>query len=53
MVCSVVRQEQQMCVPEHRVKALVEYRKPSTKKQLRAFLGTVNFYRRYIPNIHQ
>ncbi len=43
----------EMCVPEHRVTALVEYRKPSTKKQLRAFLGTVNFYRKYIPKIHQ
>ena len=35
-------------VPEHRVVALVQYSKPVTKKGLRAFLGSVGFYRRYV-----
>ena len=37
-----------MSVPEHRVEALAQYTKPTTKKGLRAFLGAVGFYRRYI-----
>ena len=36
-----------MTLPEHRVKVLANYRKPETKKGLRAFLGSVGFYRRY------
>ena len=36
-----------MSLPAHRVEALSNYRKPTTKKGLRAFLGSVGFYRRY------
>ena len=36
-----------MSLPEHRVKALANYQRPATKKGLRAFLGSVGFYRRY------
>ncbi|XP_076384356.1 uncharacterized protein LOC117225084 [Megalopta genalis] len=32
-----------------KVKAIHEYPKPATVKQLRGFLGMVNFYRRFIP----
>ena len=37
-----------MSIPQHRVKALVEYTKPITKKGLRSFLGAIGFYRRYV-----
>ena len=37
-----------MSVLEHRVEALAQYTKPTTKKGLRAFLGAVGFYRRYV-----
>ena len=37
-----------MSVPQHRVEALATYSKLSTKKGLRAFLGAIGFYRRYI-----
>ena len=33
---------------EHRVKALTEYNKPATKRELRSFLGAIGFYRRYV-----
>ena len=36
-----------MSLPEHRVKALAEFKKPATKNGLRSFLGSVGFYRRY------
>ena len=36
-----------MSLPEHRVKALSDFKKPMTKKGLRSFLGSVGFYRRY------
>lgn len=36
-------------VPEARVKAIKEYQRPVTKRDLRAFLGTVGYYRRFIP----
>ena len=35
-------------IPERRVEAIRSYRKPRTKKQLRAFLGVVSFYRSYM-----
>lgn len=35
-------------LPE-KVQAILEFKKPETVKQLRQFLGTVNFYRRFIP----
>ena len=37
-----------MSVPEHRAQALANYSKPTSKKELRAFLGAVGFYRRYV-----
>ena len=39
--------EGKMTFPAHRVQALAKYQKPATKKGLRAFLGSVGFYRRY------
>ena len=36
-----------MSLPAHRVEALKGYKRPSTKRGLRAFLGSVSFYRRY------
>ena len=35
-------------IPDRRVKAMKEYVRPKTKRALRAFLGVVSFYRRYI-----
>ena len=32
------------------VQAIVDYKKPRTKKQLRRFLGMIQFYNRFIPN---
>ena len=37
-----------MTVPEHRVAALAKYSRPTTKRGLRAFLGSISFYRRYL-----
>jgi len=37
-----------MSMPEHRAQALSNYTRPSTKKGLRAFLGSIGFYRRYV-----
>ena len=37
-----------MSVPQHRVKSLESYTRPTTKRGLRAFLGSVGFYRRYL-----
>ena len=36
-------------VPEARVLALKNFRFPVNKKQLRSFLGTAGYYRRFIP----
>ena len=40
-------------VPEARVAALRNFQKPVTKTDLRAFLGTVSYYRRFIPDFVQ
>ena len=40
-----------MSVPTHRVKALNDYTQPMTKKGLRAFLGSIGFYRRYVQKL--
>ena len=37
-------------VPEARVKNIKYFKLPVTKKDIRAFLGTIGYYRRYIPN---
>ena len=36
-------------VPEARIKAIKQYHRPVSKKDLRAFSGTVGYYRRFIP----
>ena len=40
-----------MTVPAHRVVALAQYSKPTTKRGLRAFLGSISFYRRYLQKL--
>ena len=35
----------------HRIKAIADMRAPSSKKQVQVFLGMVNYYRRFIPNL--
>ena len=35
-------------VPRARIQAMADYIRPNTKKQLRAFLGSVSFYRKFI-----
>ena len=40
-----------MAIPQHRTTALAEYTRPNTKRGLRAFLGSVGFYRRYLPHL--
>ena len=40
-----------MSIPQHRTTALQNYTKPRSKKGLRAFLGSVGFYRRYVPKL--
>ena len=40
-----------MSIPAHRTSALEHYTRPRTKKGLRAFLGSVGFYRRYLSKL--
>ncbi len=40
-------------VPEARVEAIRNHPLPKSRKQLRAFLGLVGFYRRFIPGFHR
>ena len=40
----------EMAVPEHRGTAMAEFVQPRTKKQLRAFLGSASYYRRFVHN---
>ena len=35
-------------VPEHRITALADYKRPITKKTLRSFLGCMSYYRKFI-----
>lgn len=35
--------------PASRIKAIMDYTRPKTVKQLRRFLGSLNFYRRFVP----
>ncbi len=42
-----------LSVPEARVEGIRKIEKPRTRKQLKSFLGVINFYRRYIPNFHK
>ena len=39
----------QLAVPEHRIASLATYKRPTTKKTLRSFLGCMSYYRRFIP----
>jgi len=41
----------EMTLPQHRVTALSAYTRPTTKRGLRAFLGSVSFYRRYVQRL--
>ena len=36
-------------VPEERVRAVREWPRPTRKKQLKTFLGTVGYYQRFVP----
>ena len=36
-------------MPEHRVSAMKEYRQPRSKRDMRAFLGSAGYYRRFVP----
>ena len=38
----------ELAVPAHRATAMAEYIRPKTKSQLRAFLGSVGYYRKFI-----
>ena len=38
----------EMAVPKHRATAMAEYIQPKTRKQLRAFLGTASYYRKFV-----
>lgn len=37
-------------VPQARVKAIEEFQRPKTKRDIRAFLGTMGYYRRFVRN---
>ncbi len=39
-----------IAIPQARVEFMAEYKIPKTKPQLRAFLGLVNFYSKFIPS---
>ena len=40
-----------MSIHEHRTTAPAKYTRPTMKRGLRAFLGSVGFYRRYLPHL--
>jgi len=40
-----------MSLPFHRTEAFSTYTKPTTRKGLRAFLGAIGFYRRYVKQL--
>ncbi len=42
-----------MRVPEARIKAIAEHPVPKTRKQLRAFLGLIGYYRRFVEGFHR
>jgi len=40
----------EVAVPRHRVKAMENFRQLVTKRDLRAFLGSIGYYRRFVTN---
>ncbi len=42
-----------MRVPEARIKAIAEHPVPRTRRQLRAFLGLIGYYRRFVRGFHR
>ena len=40
----------ELAVPRHRATAMAEFRLPKTKRQLRSFLGSASYYRRFVRN---
>ena len=40
-----------MAVPTHRCEAMTKYQRPTTKKGLRAFIGSIGYYRWYIKDL--
>ena len=40
-------------IPEAKVEAMKNFKKPKTKSDLRAFLGTIGYYRRFVPGFAQ
>ena len=43
----------ELAIPEHRATAMAKYIQPKTKKQLRAFLGAIGFYRQFVEGFAQ
>ena len=39
-----------LAIPEHRASAMLDFKLPKTKKQLRSFLGGMSYYRIFIPH---
>ena len=38
--------------PDHeKVSAIVDFKAPTTRRQARAFLGVVNYFKKFIPNL--
>ena len=38
--------------PDHeKVSDIVDFKAPTTKRQARAFLGVINYYKKFIPNL--
>jgi len=42
-----------VCVPEARVRAIRDHPLPRTRRKLRAFLGLIGYYRRFVSEFHR